>query len=199
MKKLVALVLTFLLILTGCSTVSVTKVKDDTKTDAIRFSSEYSTVKKDNVYKYSTYSNVMDTLKNKTGIIYLGFPSCALCKEITPILNEVAKEKDIKEVLYYNFKDMRDNNTTEYQELADKLSDYIKTDDEGNKRIQAPTVIFVNKGNIVAVYIGTINSDSEEIMTDEEKNTLKQNFESLVDKIITFETTTSSENIEEAN
>ena len=51
MKKLVALVLTFLLILTGCSTVSVTKVKDDTKTDAIRFSSEYSTVKKDNVYK----------------------------------------------------------------------------------------------------------------------------------------------------
>ena len=202
MKKLVALVLTFLLILTGCSTVSVTKVKDDTKTDAIRFSSEYSTVKKDNVYKYSTYSNVMDTLKNKTGIIYLGFPSCALCKEITPILNEVAKEKDIKEVLYYNFKDMRDNNTTEYQELADKLSDYIKTDDDdddGNKRIQAPTVIFVNKGNVVAVYIDTINSDSEEIMTDEEKNTLKQNFESLVDKMITFETTTSSENIEEAN
>ncbi len=35
-------------------------------------------------------------------------------------------------------------------------------------------------------------------MTDE-KNTLKQNFESLVDKMITFETTTSSENIEEAN
>ena len=95
---------------------------------------------------------------------------------------------------------MRDNNTTEYQELADKLSDYIKTDDDdGNKRIQAPTVIFVNKGNIVAVYIDTINSDSEEIMTDEEKNTLKQNFESLVDKMITFETTTSSENIEEAN
>ncbi len=97
---------------------------------------------------------------------------------------------------------MRDNNNnnTEYQELADKLSDYIKTDDDdGNKRIQAPTVIFVNKGNIVAVYIDTINSDSEEIMTDEEKNTLKQNFESLVDKMITFETTTSSENIEEAN
>ena len=65
---------------------------------------------------------------------------------------------------------MRDNNNTEYQELADKLSDYIKTDDEGNKRIQAPTVIFVNKGNVVAVYIGIINSDSEEIITDEKKH-----------------------------
>ncbi len=96
MKKLVALVLTFLLILTGCSTVSVTKVKDDTKTDAIRFHLEYSKVKKDNVYKYSTYSNVINTLENKTGIIYLGFPSCALCKEITPILNDVAKEKKLK-------------------------------------------------------------------------------------------------------
>ena len=84
----------------------------------------------------------------------------------------------------------------EKNSIANKLSDYIKTDDEGNKRIQAPTVIFVNKGNIVAVYIGTINSDSEEIMTDEEKSTLKQNFESLVDKMITFETTTSSESAE---
>ena len=36
----------------------------------------------------------------------------------------------------------------------------------------------------------------EKIMTDEEKSTLKQNFESLVDKMITFETTTSSESAE---
>ena len=70
-------------------------------------------------------------------------------------------------------RDNNNNNNTEYQELADKLSDYIKTDDDdddGNKRIQAPTVIFVNKRNIVAVYIGIINSDSEEIMTDEKKH-----------------------------
>ncbi len=162
--------------------VEVTKVEDDIETDAIRFSKEYDLDDNENVYKYATYDNVMDIIKNDTGIIYLGFPTCALCKEVIPVLNDVAKEKDVKEILYYNFKDIRDNNTTEYQELAELLSDYIKTDDEGNKRVQAPTVIFVNKGTIVGVYIGMINSSSEELMTDDEKNNLMQNFSSLIDK-----------------
>ena len=36
-----ALLLTFLLVLTGCQMVEVTKVEDDIETDAIRFSKEY--------------------------------------------------------------------------------------------------------------------------------------------------------------
>lgn len=193
MKKLVALILTFLLVLTGCNTVEVTKVKDDIKTDSIRFHNDYNTVDKDNIYEYATYSNVIDTLNNGTGIIYLGFPTCSLCKEIVPVLNDVAKQKNIKSILYYNFRDIRDNNTQEYQELAKLLSDYINVDDEGNERITAPTVVFVNKGDIVGVYIGTINSDSEEIFTDEQKEALKNNFASLIDKMLIEPETTSEE------
>ena len=193
MKKLVALILTFLLVLTGCNTVEVTKVKDDIKTDSIRFHNDYNTVDKDNIYEYATYSNVIDILNNGTGIIYLGFPTCSLCKEIVPVLNDVAKQKNIKSILYYNFRDIRDNNTQEYQELAKLLSDYINVDDEGNERITAPTVVFVNKGDIVGVYIGTINSDSEEIFTDEQKEALKNNFASLIDKMLIEPETTSEE------
>lgn len=169
--------------------VEVTRVEDDIETDAIRFSKEYNLDDNENVYKYATYDNVMDTIKHGTGIIYLGFPNCALCKEVIPILNEVVKEKDIDEILYYNFKDIRENNTNEYIELVDLIAEYIKTDDEGNKRMQAPTIIFVNKGTIVGVYIGVINSSSEELMTDDEKNNLMQNFSSLIDKINIEQTT----------
>ncbi|HIU39681.1 MAG TPA: hypothetical protein IAB68_00055 [Candidatus Aphodocola excrementigallinarum] len=193
MKKLVAVVLTFLLILTGCDTIEVTKVEDDVSTDSIRFKDEYSEVSKDNIYEYATYYNVIDTIENETGIIYLGFSSCTLCKEIVPVLDEAAKDKGVKRILYYDFKDIRDNNTQEYQDLAELLSDYINEDDEGNKRITAPTVIFVNKGNIVGVYIGTINSDNEEIITDEQKNALKDNFSGLIDKMLIEEETTSEE------
>ncbi len=193
MKKLVAVVLTFLLILTGCDTIEVTKVEDDVSTDSIRFKDEYSEVSKDNIYEYATYDNVIDTIENETGIIYLGFSSCTLCKEIVPVLDEAAKDKGVKRILYYDFKDIRDNNTQEYQDLAELLSDYINEDDEGNKRITAPTVIFVNKGNIVGVYIGTINSDNEEIITDEQKNALKDNFSNLIDKMLIEEETTSEE------
>ena len=46
MKKLVAILLTFLLVLVGCDSVEITKVDDDLKTDAIRFSNEYEKVDK---------------------------------------------------------------------------------------------------------------------------------------------------------
>lgn len=184
MKKLVALLLTFLIVLSGCKSVKITKVEDDIKTDNIRFKDEYKTVNKDNLYEYATYTNIIDILDSKTGIIYLGFPTCTLCKEVVPILNDAAKEKNIDRILYYNFKDIRDNNTYEYQKLASILEDYIKSDEEGNKRITAPTVLFVNKARIVGVYLGTINSDSEEILTDLDKENLKNNFLSLIDKML---------------
>ncbi len=182
MKKLVAFLLTFLLVITGCNSVEITKVDDDIKTDNIRFKEEYDLVSKDNLFEYATYDNVIETIKEGTGIIYLGFPTCALCKEIVPILDDASKENGIKSILYYNFKDMRDNNTKEYQELVKILSDYIQSDDEGNEIITAPTVIFVNKKNIVGVYIGTITS-KEEIITEEEKISVKQNFISLINKM----------------
>ena len=52
MKKLVAILLTFLLVLVGCDSVEITKVDDDIKTDAIRFSNEYEKVDKNNVYEF---------------------------------------------------------------------------------------------------------------------------------------------------
>lgn len=189
MKKLVALLLTFLLVLVGCESIEVTKVEDDIETDAIRFSKEYSLDNVNNVYKYATYDNVVDTIESGSGIIYLGFPTCALCKEVIPVLNDVAKDKKVKEILYYNFKDIRENNTQEYQDLVDLLSVYLDESEEGVKRITAPTIIFVNKGNIVGVYIGKLNPESEEILAEEEKESLKNNFSSLINKMLIEETT----------
>lgn len=179
----------------GCNMVEVTKVKDDIQTDSIRFSKEYNLNDEKTIYKYTTYDNVMDTLENETGIIYLGFPSCNLCREVIPLLNEVAKEKDVKQILYYNFKDIRDNNTEEYVALSNVLSDYIKEDDEGNKRIEAPTIIFVRKGKITSVYVGTLSND-EGLISLEDKEKLKQNFNSLIDKMLIEQTTTKEPNEE---
>lgn len=191
MKKLVALLLTFLLVLVGCSSVEITKVDDDNNTDSIRFSKEYEMNNTNNLYKYSSYDNIIDTLNNKTGVIYLGFSSCDLCKKIVPILNDVAKENKIKEILYYDFKDIRENNTKEYQELYDILKDYII--DKDLNKIKAPTVIFVNKGVITGIYIGTIDSDSEEIITEEKKKKLEDNFNSLLKKMKQNETSFENE------
>lgn len=196
MKKLVALLLTFLIVLAGCKSPKITKVDDDIKTDSIRFKNEYDMVSEDNLYEYATYLNVTDMLDKETGIIYFGFPTCTLCKEVVPILDSVAKEKKVKKILYYNFKEIRENNTTEYQKLASILSDYIKEDEEGNKKIEAPTIVFINKGRIVGVYIGVIDSSKEEVISSEEKENLKNNFASLIDKMLIDDISTTKINEE---
>lgn len=170
-----ALLLTFLLIITGCNEVKVEKIKDDIKTDSIRFYEDYKSVSKDNIYEYATYYNILNSINNKTEIIYLGFPTSPWCKELVPILNEVAKENNIKRILYYNFKEIRASNAKEYQELVALLNDYIKVYDDEEKQIYAPSVIFVKDGKIIKVHEGTLSSHNaiERKMTEEEITELK--------------------------
>lgn len=182
MKKLVALLLTFLLVLTGCK---VTKIEEEKTTDALKFNSEYPLVEENNIYKYATFDNIVDIIKGGSGIIYLGFPTCPWCKEATPVLNEVAKEKNVKEIFYFNHRDIRNNNTDEYQELVELLSNFLTEDEEGNKRIYAPTVIFVQNGNIKGINEGTVEGHDahERTMTEEEKSKLKQIYSDLIDQV----------------
>lgn len=194
MKKLVALLLTFLFILVGCSKPEVKKIENkEEKTDAIRFQNEYKKVSKNNIYEYETYDNIMEILDEKTGIIYLGFPSCDLCQEITPILNDAAKERKVDKISYYNFKSIRQNNTNEYIKLVDKLDLYLNNDEEGSKRLTAPFALFVRKGRIVGLYKGALNSNQEEIITEEQKINLQNEFLSLIKKMQTEEDVTTSE------
>ena len=193
MKKLVAIILTFLFIIVGCKKVEVKnievkKIEDNITVDAIRFKEEYEKVSEDNIYKYETYDNVIDLLEGGTGIIYLGFPSCKLCGDILPALNDSAQENGIDEILYYNFKAIRKNNTIEYKYIVKILSEYLNEDDEGNKKLTAPTIVFVKEGDIFSVYTSGATSNDN----------INEYFEDLIEDYIKYvpttieETTTSS-------
>ncbi|MEG2351650.1 MAG: thioredoxin family protein [Bacilli bacterium] len=182
MKKLGALLLTFLLVLTGCK---VQKIEDENDSDALKFNKEYSLVEKSNVYKYTSYAKVNEIIKTGSGIIYLGFPSCPWCKEITPVLNEIAKEKNVKEIFYYNHKDIRVNETKEYKQLVSLLSDFLEPDESGDKKIYAPTIVFVQNGIIKGIHVGSVEGHDahERAMTEDEKKALKQIYSNLIDKV----------------
>ena len=118
------------------------------ETDAEKFASEYS-IDNDNVFVYKTLEEINKILKNGTGIVYLGFPECPWCKGYVPYLNEVAKKEKLDKIYYFNILKDRKNNTDDYKKTVELLKDYLKYDDEGNKRIYVPAVIAVNKGKIV--------------------------------------------------
>lgn len=121
---------------------------ENKETDAEKFAREYS-IDNDNVFVYRTLEEINKILKNGTGIVYLGFPECPWCKGYVPYLYEVAKKAKLDKIYYFNILKDRKNNTDNYKKTVELLKDYLKYDDEGNKRIYVPAVIAVNKGKIV--------------------------------------------------
>lgn len=140
--------------------------KDDDKyilTDAEKFSKEYTSVNKDNIFVYNTDEQIIKILKDGTGIVYLGFPECPWCQKYVSILNEVAKENNITKIYYFNILEDRKLETPEYKEMVSLLKNYLDTDDEGNKRIFVPEIVFVQNGEIIAH-----NNETAKIMNSTE-------------------------------
>lgn len=122
--------------------------KKDKMSDAERFAKEYDfTV--NNVFVYRSLDEINKILENGTGVVYLGFPECPWCKGYIPYLNEVAINEHLDKIYYFNILNDRKNNTSGYKKTVQLLNDYLKYDNEGNKRIYVPAVIAVNNGKIV--------------------------------------------------
>ena len=172
------------------------------ESDALKFKKEYEDyngvevgeykysnleISEDNPIKYSTYDELINVIKNGTGIIYLGFPECPWCRSALPVLFDVAKDNDVNIIYYLNIKNERDSYVVEdgkivyeldnegnekkgtegYFKLLEVLDDYLSEytlslDGEiyktGEKRIYAPTVIFIKDGKILNLHVSTVDS-----------------------------------------
>ncbi len=175
----------------------------DTNSDALKFKEEYEElngeknqnfqeyklleIDEDNPVKYADYDELIDVIKNKTGVIYLGFPPCPWCRTALPVLFDVLKDNNIDTLYYKNILTVRDSYVVEdgkltyelddegkeikgedgYFKLMDALdehlTDYVisfegKTYETGEKRIYAPTVIFVKDGKVIGLHVSTVES-----------------------------------------
>lgn len=167
-----------------------------------------------NPIKYSNYDEIIDVIKNKTGIIYLGFPECPWCRTALPVLFEAANDNNIDTIYYLNIKNERDSyivkdgkltyatdangkeikGTKGYFKLLEALdkhlSDYVITKDEktykvGEKRIYAPSVIFVRDGKVLGIHVSTVKSQSNgyEALTEECHKELYSIYDKYIEKM----------------
>ena len=156
-----------------------------TPTDAEKFAEEYLSMPDDNVFTYATVDEIIDVLDGGSGIVYLGFPECQWCGAYVPYLNEVAKDVGISEILYYNIREDRSNNSENYQRIVELLDGYLQNDEDGNPRIYVPAVIFVNNGTIVGFDDETSLdtggfTNPDDYWTEEEVNDLKSRLTSYM-------------------
>ena len=182
MKKKYLLIIPILLILllTGCK---------ETKTDAERFAEEYKTMTEYNYYVYKDIDEIIKILEHGTGAVYLGFPECPWCGAYVPMLNEVAEIGGLEKIYYYNILEDRTKKTKEYQKIVSILDEYLQYDEEGNKKIFVPAVIFVSKGEIIGFddetsYDTKGFDNPEDYWTEQEQKDLKSKLSTYISKIV---------------
>lgn len=191
-KKVKYIILGVLLLLIASLVVYFVFIKKDNNTDNIKFSKEYTSVSRDNVFVYRSKDEIINILEHGTGIVYFGYPECPWCMAYVPLLNEIAKNEGIEKIYYYNIREDRKNNTEFYQKVVSILNDYLNYDEEGKKRIFVPNVTFVKEGKII------FNDNETSLISEgtpseywtEEKKTLfnekfRKNINELLDDVCT--------------
>lgn len=126
-------------------------------------------IQKNNQIKYLNDDNIIKEIQKGNKIIYMGFPDCNWCRMILPVLLNAANENGIKEIYYYNFKNIRNdyyqgkttNKAKTYEKLIKILDKNIETTFEdgknkGKKKLTAPTVLLVNQGKITNIHQGAV-------------------------------------------
>ena len=168
-------------------------------------------ISENNPIEYADYDKLLEVIENGTGIIYLGFPGCPWCRNALPVLFDVAKENKVKTIYYMNIQNERDSYVVEnkklvyakdedgnekkgtkgYFKLLDALEDYLtdytvvfeeKEYEVGEKRIYAPTVIFVRDGKVLGLHVATVDSQKnpKEPLTKKQYNELYSIYEDYV-------------------
>ncbi len=151
--------------------------------------------------------------------VYFGSSMCPWCRSVIETATEVANSNSISEIYYVDIWDddgneilrdkyiINDNNeleqtiegTSTYYEILERfndfLDDYTLTDDDGKevnvgeKRLYAPTFVFIENGEVSRLVTGipdSLNSPYDEL-TEEIKNDQEEIFEEFFSNLCTNE------------
>lgn len=178
-KILLKITIVVVLLVVVCLVWKKIVTKDSSIPDNIRFSKDYAQVSEDNIYKYASKKEVLSAFDSEKAVVFFGFPECKWCQAYVKLLNDIAKEYGVNEILYYNIKYDRSKNTKFYKQVQELTKDYLQEDEEGIPRMYVPDVYFIKDGKI----IGHNNDTSMISKMELEEYYTKENTEILENKL----------------
>ena len=185
------------LCLTGCSTssnVDGTSNKDDINyvvidTETSKFINEYKNINSyievnipnETKIHYASTEEVLDLVTSGTGIIYFGRPTCPWCRNIIPVLAKVANTNNMV-INYYNPGEVSADESYMYVSIKNKLSDYLRSNENGEKAFYLPDVYFIKDGNVIGHKLGSLASQTDAYipLTDEQVKELSDLYQSYI-------------------
>ena len=116
--------------------------------DNEKFSSMFSMVSTDNVFKIVNATEARMVSRGAKGIVLFGTKN-EWVDYYAYIVNKIAKEVGVEEIYYYDFtKNRKDNNGT-YEDIVKNLSNYVTYNDKGVAEIYAPSLLVVSKDEVL--------------------------------------------------
>ncbi|MCL2362149.1 MAG: S-layer homology domain-containing protein [Defluviitaleaceae bacterium] len=137
-----------------------------------------------NLIQFTTPEEILEIAQSGTGLIFFGFPQCPWCRQMAPLLIDVALSKGLDAIHYIDMTTVRttwvlqdgvpvmtDPGHPLYQELLVEFASVIEpmdlnpfhlTDQTGNRvntgelRIFVPTVVAIREGVIVGSHVYTV-------------------------------------------
>lgn len=177
MKKILLIILC--LVLFGCKSNDIKQFKEEYE----RLNNNYIEVNidLDNQITYLNSQEVVDFLKNDTGIILFGNETDAKTRSIIETLLLIAQDNDL-DLVYYN-PSTYENNKEEFAEIIGVIGNYLPINQDGEKLLRTPDVYFVDNGNLVGNFYGSVDDFNNEKLTDEQKENLYYHY-NLLAKLI---------------
>ncbi len=153
-----------ILLVTGCKAKKVEEVTDQEK-----IAIEY-TVSKNNPFQYASLEEV-ETLLEKEGILYFGYPESDRSQELVEILIAATKKLPIA-VHYYNPRTLM-KEPKKYDQLLEKL---------GAKELAIPSVYIIKDKQIVAIEDSLAHLEVDTYLTKKEKQQLQEKYQAYFEK-----------------
>lgn len=111
-----------------------------------------------NVMKYASTEEVLNIFNNKEdAVIYFGYSSCLYCRSAVQVLCDTAATMDIDTIYYLDIEETDDK----YNDLLSILDEKFTIEEDGEKKIYSPLVVFVARGDIVSYNKGTLFSQED--------------------------------------
>lgn len=116
--------------------------------DNEKFSSMFSMVSTDNVFKIVNATEARMVSRGAKGIVLFGTEN-EWVNYYAYIVNKIAKEVGVEEIYYYDFTKNRKNNNGTYEDIVKNLSNYVTYNDKGVAEIYAPSLLVVSKDEVL--------------------------------------------------
>lgn len=172
-KKVIGVLLSGMMILTGCANSTQTSVSNVSE-DEVILSDLYEDLPEDNNFELIQKDDLKTFIEHGTGILYFSFPECPWCQAYAPMLNEVLEDNEAT-AYYYNIHTDKDEDREFYDEIVQLLiqhdysnkEDLILYDNDGKGLIYMPMTLFIDNGEIKNWNGDSNTNDSDEISPDE--------------------------------